>query len=225
MSNPLVYFRSTFLPALVSVEVAGSPESLRRAAAQFLSDRPGLSVAAQASALREEFPCIETVTIRRSWLRRTVRLELALRSAVALARLKDRATGYLSDTGVLFEAPEGLYGVQRPIVEASDAGIEDLTAAAHLVRAAGEPGVTPAPLTGLRWIAAQDGGEARLEDGTVVLWGDGRWLAQKLVRLREAVSDARAHNEPVVPFVADMRYFEDGKVLLRPLSSLTFSMR
>ena len=53
-----------------------------------------------------------------------------------------------------------------------------------------------------------------LADGTKVLWGRLEWTREKLSRLSEAVADARS-KEPGA-FSADLRWFEDGKVLLTP---------
>lgn len=223
IGSPQAYIKSVLLPSLVAVELTGGPQSVREEAAEFLAERRGATAAAQAAALREEFPCLKSVTIRRSWLRRTVRLELALRAAVA--RAAGKRSAYLSDDGVVFEAPEDLYGVTSPVVEPGAAGPKELEAAAALVLAARAPGAAPSPLASLRWTSAAEGWEARLEDGTVVLWGEARWTSDKLARLREVVADARARNEPTAPFVADLRYFEDGKVLLRPLASRGVPMR
>jgi hypothetical protein len=47
----------------------------------------------------------------------------------------------------------------------------------------------------------------------VVSWGRLDWTREKLARLAEAVADAR-RREPGA-FSADLRWFEDGKVLLK----------
>ncbi|MEQ1920025.1 MAG: cell division protein FtsQ/DivIB, partial [Elusimicrobiota bacterium] len=75
-------------------------------------------------------------------------------------------------------------------------------------------GSFPAPLTGMSYASPENGWEASLADGTKVLWGRLEWTREKLSRLSEAVADARA-KEPGA-FSADLRWFEDGKVLLKP---------
>jgi hypothetical protein len=224
VGNPFVYLRETYLPSLVAIEVVAQPEALKDAAEEILAEHPRASAGAQAAALRERLDCLKTVTIRRSWLRRRARLELVARAAVAAAKLKDGAPGFLSDDGAAFEAPEGVYGLKTPLAELGAAGAADLAAAAAFLKASSGRDAVPSPVASLKW-AAQDGWAARLEDGTQVLWGDGRWPSEKLARLREVVVDARARRDPPEPFVVDLRYFEDGKVLLRPLPPRAVSMR
>lgn len=209
----------------MSVTVVGQPESLRQAAVDFLSSRGRLSPASQAAELQTAFPCFKAVSIRRDWLKRTARLEFTLRGAAAAATLRGRAAGYLSDDGVVFAAPDGIYAVAGPVVETAGASSDDLKTAVKLSRAASLPGALPAALESLRFVSTQDGWEARLADGTTVLWGDGRWTSDKLARLREALADARAQAAAPAKFVADLRYFEDGRVLLRPLPSRSLSLR
>lgn len=148
-----------------------------------------------------------------------------MRSAIAPATINGKDAGFLSEDNVLFAAPRGLYEAAAPLVEAAGAGPDDLKTAVILVRVAARPGALPAGLQALRFVSAQDGWEARLSDGTTVLWGDGRWTAEKLERLKEALSDARLQSGPAARFTADLRYFEDGKVLLRPVPAHVFSMR
>jgi cell division septal protein FtsQ len=206
----------------MSVTIEAQPDSLRQSAIDFLSSRGRLSPAAQAAALRDGFPCLKSVTVRRDWLKRTARLELALRTGIAAAVVKGRPAGYLSEDGVVFAAPAGLYAVVAPVVDAAGAGPEDLKTAAKIVRAAAQPGALPAALESVAFVSAQDGWEARLVDGTAVLWGDGRWTGDKFSRLREVLADARTQSGAPAHFVADLRYFEDGRVLLRPVIARTF---
>ena len=225
VGNPFVYLRNTYSPALMSVSVTAPSDQLRDSAVSYLSSLGKLSPAAQASALQSHFTWIKTVSVRREWLHRRAVLALTPRVAVAAATLKGRTAGWLSDDGVVFDAPAGSVSVDGPRVEAAGASASDLAAAAALVRAAAEPGALPSPLVALRLVSPADGWEARLADGTVVLWGDGRWLADKLMRLREVLADARDQASGKSAFAADLRYFEDGKVLLRPMPARSVSMR
>ena len=74
----------------------------------------------------------------------------------------------------------------------------------------------PAPLARVGFRDAYEGWEVAFADGTVVLWGGLDWTREKLSRLREVLSDGRAEAAPVL---ADLRFFEDGRVLLRPLAA------
>ena len=68
-------------------------------------------------------------------------------------------------------------------------------------------------VSGMRFISSQEGWRATLEDGTSVQWGALNWTGEKLSRLREVMEDARGRGLERVS--ADLRYFEDGKILLR----------
>ena len=216
VGNPFVYVKKDLYPSLLAVEVVAQHDALRQAAVEVLSKRGKLSASAQASVLRDSLSCIKTVTIHRNWLSRSARLELQPRGVVAAAAFKGKPAGYLSDDGFVIEAPVGLYEKTSPVVEASGAGREDLLTAAALVVAAGAPGALPSPLVSMRFLSSSDGWEMRLEDATTVIWGDGRWTDEKLLRLREVLADARAQ-DTASKFETDLRYFEDGKVLLRPM--------
>lgn len=219
IGNPLVYLRNSVSPSFVSVTISAPQDSVRQAAEAAVAAKGRLSPAAQAAAIKEGLPYVKAVAVRRDWLRRRARLELSLRSAAAAAELRGKPAGYLSDEGVVFAAPEGLYNVTQPVVETSGADAADLALAARIARAAGAPAALPSPLRSLRWLSPREGWQAQLEDGTAVLWGDGRWTKDKLSRLREILADAKSQPGTPARFVADMRYFEDGRVLLRPLTA------
>jgi hypothetical protein len=206
--------KDALTPKLLALEVVGAPDDVRESAQQFLDSRPSLTPVAAAAALKDEFSFLETVVVRRDWFRRLARLEFGMRSCAAAATQRGKPAGYVSDEGVRFSAPEGLYRPEAPVIEAGTASVEDLKGAARIARAAREQDALPAAMLELRW--GLGGWEARLADGTEILWGDGRWTADKLQRLREVLADAKS--QPAAGrFTADLRYFEDGRVLLRPL--------
>lgn len=217
--------KNSLAPSLLALEVVGQPESVRQAAQDFLKARGPLAPGAAAEALKDEFRFMETVTVRRDWFRRLARLEFSLRSAAAPATLKGKPAGYLSPDGVVFSAPEGLYSVAEPLVEAHGASAADLRVGAAIALASRDASALPSPLRRLRWTSAETGWEAVLDDGTEILWGDGRWTADKLQRLREVLADARSQSASTGRLGADLRYFEDGRVLLRPLPGRAVSQR
>lgn len=224
VGNPFAYIKNNVSPALMTVELSVPQETVRQAAVNFLATRGRLTPAAQAAALEDAFPYLKTVAVHRDWLRRRALLTLSLRAAVAAAASRGRSAGYLSDDGMVFAAPDGLYDVSAPVVETAGAGLDELRLAAKIVRAAAAPDALSSPLQTLRWVSPQEGWEARLADGTTVLWGDGRWTSDKLSRLREILADAKTQQGTPSRFVADLRYFEDGRVLLRPMPK-SVSMR
>ena len=197
--------------------VDGVPEPLR-SLAQAAADAVQGSAGEKAAALKEKFPCISDVGVRRAWGDKASTLTPALKKAVAPALRRGRAAGYLSDDGALFAAPVGLYNFTGPSVDAGDASSAELKALAREWSALSAANAFPAPLSEMAYVSAKGEDpywEARLADGTSVAWGRLDWTKEKLARLSEALADARAKSPG--SFTADMRWFEDGKVLLKPL--------
>ena len=226
VGNPFVYLRKTYIPSLVTVDVRIPSDTLRESAVDYLGTLGNISASAQAAALKDRFPWVKSVTVRRRWLRRQVSLDVALRLALAPATLKGKAAGFISDDGVVFSGSADAFHAAGAVVEAYGAEARDLAGAVKILNVLSKPGATVSDLTGLRFLNAADGWEAKFADGTVAIWGDGRWPGQKVARLREVLADARGTQAaPSAAYVADLRYFEDGKVLLRPMSSRTLSMR
>jgi hypothetical protein len=198
-----------------SAAVAGVAEpllSLMQAAA----DAAGGSAGEKAAALKAAFPCVSDVSVRRPWGEKRSTLTPTLRRAVAPALRRGRPAGFLGDDGAVFFAPEQTYALSGPSVDVAGAGEDDLKSLAREWPALTAPGALPAPLSEMVFVA--EGGErwweARLTDGTAVEWGRLDWTKEKILRLTEALADARAKSPGA--FSADLRYFDDGKVLLRP---------
>ncbi|MDE2509619.1 MAG: hypothetical protein KGL74_00730, partial [Elusimicrobia bacterium] len=127
---------------------------------------------------------------------------------------RGRAAGYLADDGTVFAAPEGVYAPSGASADVGDAADGDRRALAREWPALTAPGAFPSPLVEMSYVSAADGWQARLADGTTALWGRLDYTKDKLARLGEALNDARGKNPGA--FSADLRWFEDGKVLLRP---------
>lgn len=209
-------------PGIESVSVDGAPEALTAELAAFLKDAPG-APAQRAEALRQKWPCLKSVAATRDWLNKSARFTVELHAGVARAELKGRPAGFLSDTGEVFAADAAFYPEARVVVEAGSADRAQLERLAGTLRAVGRSRSLPSPLAVMRFVSAQDGWEARLDDGTTVLWGELSWTEEKLVRLREVLADARERFAGTL--TADLRYFEDGKVLLTPLSDKPAGLR
>jgi hypothetical protein len=198
-----------------SVIVDGAAEPLR-ALFQAAADAAGGSAGEKAAALKAKFPCVADVTVRRAWGERRSTLTPSLRRAAAPALRRGKPAGFLGDDGAVFTAPEGAYVLSGPGVDVAGAGEADLKALAREWPALSAPGALPAPLSEMAYVSEGADGwwEARLTDGTAVAWGRLDWTKEKLARLREALADARGKTPGA--FAVDLRYFEDGKVLLRP---------
>ncbi|MFI5349635.1 MAG: hypothetical protein ACHQ2Z_08835 [Elusimicrobiota bacterium] len=186
--------------------------------AQAAADAAGGSAGEKAAALKSEFPCVADVRVRRAWGDKRSTLTPILRRAAAPALRRGRPVGFLGDDGATFAAPEGVYAFSGPSVDVGDAGAAERAALAREWPALSAAGAFPAPLSQMAYVS---GGtedaywEARLTDGTTVAWGRLDWTKEKLARLGEALADARGKAPGA--FAADLRWFEDGKVLLKPL--------
>ena len=101
---------------------------------------------------------------------------------------------------------------ELPSIELAGATSQEKAAAAKALT-----GMLQGPLAGnleslARGGSSEEGWEAKLKDGTRVLWGDLRWTDEKSARLREVLDDAGA---PGKRLTADLRHFEDGRILVR----------
>ncbi len=196
----------------VAVIVEG-PEPLRSLAQAAADLLPG-TAGDKAEALKARFPSLADIRVRRNWTEKTATLTLVVRRAVAAATRRGKPAGFLGDDGAVFAAPEGALRATGPVVEVAGAGSGELSALAREWPLLSAAGAFPAALTGMSYGSPENGWEADLIDGTKVQWGRLEWTREKLARLSQAVADARA-KEPGA-FSADLRWFEDGKVLLKP---------
>ena len=161
--------------------------------------------------------------MRRNWTEKTATLTLVVRRAVASATRRGKSSGFLGDDGTVFMAPEGAFMLTGPTVEISGASLAELSALAREWPVLSAAGSFPAPLKEMAYSSPENGWVASLDDGTKVLWGRLDWTREKLSRLSEAVADART-KEPGA-FSADLRWFEDGKVLLKPAVARVGALR
>ena len=196
------------VPAIVE-----GPEPLRALAQAAADSLPG-TAGDKAEALKAKYPSLADVRVRRNWTEKTATLTLVVRRAVAAVTRLGKPAGFLSDDGTVFAAPESAFLLRGPSVEVAGVSADELSALAREWPALAAAGAFPAPLSAMAFRSRESGWEASLADGTKVQWGRLEWTREKLSRLSEAVADARS-KEPGA-FSADLRWFEDGKVLLKP---------
>jgi hypothetical protein len=203
---------------IVSVQVVGAPAELASPIDDFLHGRPaaGSDLASRVAALPERFPCVKSVRLQRDWFRHSARVELSLRRAVGRVVRERRPDEFLDEDGGIFAAPAQLYPDARLEVEPGSAAAAQLQALAAMADTWARAEL-PSPARSVSYRSGTEGWELVLEDGTRVLWGDMQWPAEKLARLGEALADARTRFPGGL--VADLRYFEDGRVLLRPYAA------
>ncbi|MBI5882815.1 MAG: cell division protein FtsQ [Elusimicrobia bacterium] len=188
----------------------GVPEALEGAFSAVLGAAQG-SPASRAAELRSRHKVVRSVRVSRDWLARRIRFKVELRRPLARVVQGGRGRGYLAIDGEVFTAPEGLFSAPLPEVDLGGADRGERRRLAQCVAdlAAG----LPSALARMSWAPRLEGWEARLSDGTTVLWGDLRWTGQKAARLRQVLEDA---GTAAIPMTADLRYFEDGKIFVRP---------
>ena len=193
--------------------VVEAPEPFR-SLAQAAADSVAGSAGEKAAAIKGRYPCVADVSVRRSWGEKRSTLTPTLRRAVAPALRRGRPAGFLGEDGSVFPAPEGVYPLSGATADVGDADESERRALAREWPVLTASDAFPAPLVEMSFVSAADGWQARLSDGTTALWGRLEWTKDKLARLGEALKDARVKDAGA--FAADLRWFEDGKVLLRP---------
>lgn len=198
------------------------PEPLRSLAQAAADAQPG-TAGDKAEALKAKYPSLADVRVRRNWTEKTATLTLVVRRALAPAVRRGKPAGFLGDDGTVFAAPEGAFMLTGPAVEVADASAAELSALAREWPILSAAGAFPAALAGMSYSARENGWEASLADGAKIQWGRLEWTREKLSRLSEAVADART-KEPG-SFSADLRWFEDGKVLLKPYQTKPVAVR
>ena len=210
--------------AVEAVEFEGVPQGLAHELEAAIGFVPGAAwspIAAQRQAERlvEKFGWIEQAAPVRSWTGRRVRFVVVPRAAVALVtgpRRGGDSPAWLSEDGKVFAAPAGMVdGSGLPRVElAGWPDGADLSGAAVLVRTVAAQGGLPSAPAAYSYDARERGWKVELADGTRILWGGTDWTTEKLARLGEVFADALPRLGP--GFTADLRYFEDGRILVRP---------
>jgi len=193
--------------------IVEGPEPLRSLAQAAVDSLTG-TAGDKAEALKAKYPSLADVRVRRNWTEKTATLTLIVRRAVATAKRRGKPSGFLGDDGTIFAAPAGAFMLTGPEVEVAGASAGELSALAREWPVLSAAGAFPAALMGMTYDSPENGWHANLADGTIVQWGRLEWTGEKLSRLSEAVSDARSKGPGA--FSADMRWFEDGKVLLKP---------
>lgn len=201
--------------SLPPLELRGAPKEISDLVLEYLKDKPGKSLEQTAADVRRQFPCLESVAFGRPWFGKKTLLELRLRRPLGLATINRKAAGALSDGGIVFLFPEGLYGSALPMLEIDRADAAELKRLAAFLSAAAQSEALLSPLQSMRFISREEGWEAGFADGTKALWGKLNWTREKLTRLREVLTSARS--EFGSGMTADLRYFEDGRILLRPM--------
>lgn len=168
------------------------------------------------SRLMDRFSYIDEVRSARSWSARSVHFELTLKTPVARVVQGGHGIGFLGPDGEIFEFPEALF--KTYVLPDADLGPvedeEDFAPLSKLFTAAQASGALPSRLIAFRRKGGESDWVAKLENGTQLLWGPIEWTEDKLMRLSEVLEDAEERFGGEL--TADLRHFEDGKIVVRP---------
>jgi hypothetical protein len=165
--------------------------------------------------LLRDFPCLQSVRFERDWREHRVRFVVELRHPIARVTRDGQPSGWLSDAGVLFTAPPDTYPDTDLVqVDLGRGGDSDSVQLSRFLQETMKGNDWPAPLVRVAFRSPEEGWDLTLTDKTRILWGDLKWTPQKLSRLKEVLADARMRGR--VGWATDLRYFEDGKILMRP---------
>jgi len=215
--------KASVTPRIDEIQIDGVPDDIAQRLLAFLRSENG-TIAQRARALRSRFDFLERVNTHHDWLAHRARFNVALRRPIAVAVRHGVAQGYLDVNGVVFSAPSDLYTLSSPVVDVTGAADGDNKALALCLADIMHSPDLPAPLDHMRFVSALDGWQADFRDGTQVSWGSLEWTSEKLSRLHQALLDARSRLAVGV-LAADLRYFEDGKIILKPLTGVASSTR
>jgi len=202
------------------VRFLGVPERLAGAMRTALDWQPGQiwgpgMPARVARDLETRFPCVREVDAERTWSEHSVDFVVTLRRPVAFLGSGKSGDRFLGEGGGLFTAPEGLFP-EEGLPRADLKGLPDdadLGKVSRWLAVAGGADGLPAPMREVRFDKASGGWSVALADGTHLRWGDLRWTREKLRRLKEVLADASARFGKGL--TADLRHFEQGKILIR----------
>lgn len=203
------------------VSVSGAPAAVESDLDGFLSGLEGKAWAPWAPggaerALVDRFPYLETAEADRDWSAKTVAVTVMLRTPIARVTRGGSEAGWLAEDGLLYDAPAGAYPpLELPRVELGDMTAPSLPALGEFVKAAGTE--LPARLARVAFRSPEEGWNVTVADGTTLLWGGLDWTREKLSRLKQVLGDAGPRFG--AGLTADLRYFEDGKILVRPAAA------
>jgi len=180
----------------------------------------GRGVSARCAALKQHFSGAKSLSLGRLRPMRGTVSEVGPRTAVGRILRAGRPAGYLGDDGSVFTARAGIDRRSLPDIDIGNADAAQLKALPAALADLARNASLPSPLARMSFRSPYEGWAITLADGTEILWGGLGWTREKLVRLRQALADARGSAAPSGngPWLADLRSFEDGRVLLRPVA-------
>ncbi|MCX5783445.1 MAG: hypothetical protein NTW04_03275, partial [Elusimicrobia bacterium] len=163
--------------------------------------------------IKSAFPFIKQVWARRNWLSGKLHIKVLERRPIA-AVLPSPYTKFVDEDGEIY--PPGISAAPQGImeVELGDFSGEHLSPESiKLIKEANslKNSFPKAPAA----IIFSDGlknSMFRLEDGSEVDWGGADFFTEKISRLNQVFE--KAYSRATGPFKINMRYFEDGKILL-----------
>ncbi|NLO91367.1 MAG: hypothetical protein GX410_05180 [Elusimicrobia bacterium] len=203
------------------IKVRGLPAQQSVDVSDFAAPEPGRVYLSSDCAklqyrLSEQFPYLRKIRVHRNWLTRNMVVSALLRKPVGLISAADRQV-YADESGELYSMsgstePARLLSVRLDSLPPSRRLKPELAALLNYIDA--NIPLFPATPVELR---QPDSGEVslRLEDGSVVDWGNFAYAREKLDRLKAVFDMAKARIQG--PLRINMTNFEDGSI---PVSAL-----
>jgi len=205
---------------LQGLKINGLPPELSALLGKSLVTKPGALMTSKECDIIEHriagaFPYLRDIKVRRDWFKKRLVVTAAPRRPVAALSFGG-AYSYLDADGTIYPTdpavrPETLLCVTVSSPVASGVPVNFLSFVKEFTVAQ-----KSMPHRAVSIQTNDDLSDARIEldDGSVVDWGAFTYTTQKVLRLAQAF--ARAGERFTGPFSVNMRFFEEGKILLKP---------
>ena len=196
-----------------------SAEISRRMAGNLGKAFSSADASAFSAALRESYPALSSVEVKRNFVSGRVRVRAESENVVVKVRLNGDKTFYLSESGRLLSE---YYGPDPADIFETDVYSDPGSALGPLAGFLKElkamsPEFSSRPVK-LEYRGLAESCRLTLENSTSVIWGGFEFTKTKIARLNEVLPDAARKIKG--PLKVDFRYFSDGKVFVSKLTDI-----
>jgi len=209
---------------LVAVDASGLPAAsadavVKVAAVENNTEMTAVDVATLETKISAAFPELRDVKARRNWL--THRLGIKAQRRIPSAKLvsRDKTIGYMDERGEIYktepEPPQTLITVGVP--DGFSAGHFKPETAAFIKNLRDMDGLPAKPVE-ISPDKEESSFSVRLAEGSEVNWGGLEHTGEKIARLAQVYGQAA--QKLVGPYKINMRYFEDGRILVKQAQQL-----
>ena len=224
--------RSVTLPAwtkwrMVSVNCSGVPRDHLSQVSRIITIKPGTEVTADNTlalqrTITSRFPALRDVEINRSWISGELMVKAQRRQPLASVTMPGCPDSYVDEQGELYSVEPSSAGFTMVLLNAPNGLLSarlrpETVAMLRVLRdSLGDFPSRPESI-------AIDRGETalslKLSDGSLVDWGGLTFTAEKIARLSQVYEKSRLR--VAGPYRINMRYFDDGRILLNGIETAT----